>query len=259
MKGILFYFSGTGNTKWAADRIKERFEFYGSTLELSNIELNEENNINNYEYLVIGMPIHAESAPRIVSDFVKQLPKVENDMKCIVYSTQRSKRGSAVDYIEKLLKVNGYKVIVKACIQMPNNYHFISKKEQTEEDIKELMSKAGSDIKQLVIDFINEDKTKVSSLGIRQIVDRMANNIFYKSLHTMSKSMTSGDECNKCGLCLRNCPVGNITFENGHALFHSKCIMCLRCIYICPVNSIKYNGRKTNQTQKNIISSLDIR
>ena len=60
MKGILFYFSGTGNTKWVADRIKERFEFYGSKLEMSNIELNEENNIEDYEFLIFGMPIHAE-------------------------------------------------------------------------------------------------------------------------------------------------------------------------------------------------------
>lgn len=259
MKGILFYFSGTGNTKWVADRIKERFEFYGSTLKLSNIELNEDNNINDYEYLVIGMPIHAKSAPRIVSDFIKQLPRAEYAIKCIVYSTQNAKTGSAVDYIEKLLKVKGYNVIVKACILMPNNYRFISKKVKIEENTEELMNKAICDVKQLVIDFINVDKTKITSSIIIQTLDRMASNVFYKSLSTMSKSMTSSDECTKCGICLRNCPVGSITFENGHALFHSKCIICLRCIYICPVNAIKYNGRKIDQTQKNIINSLDIR
>ncbi|MBY6828977.1 4Fe-4S binding protein, partial [Clostridium botulinum] len=63
----------------------------------------------------------------------------------------------------------------------------------------------------------------------------------------------------KCGMCVRNCPKGNIVFENGGVVFHSNCILCLRCIYICPSNAIVYKEKRIDQIEKNIIKLLDIK
>ncbi|WP_242866417.1 hypothetical protein [Clostridium ljungdahlii] len=47
MKGILYYFSGTGNTKWVADRFKEKFQFYNVDIDLAYIQAVEEREIKN--------------------------------------------------------------------------------------------------------------------------------------------------------------------------------------------------------------------
>ncbi len=39
MNGILFYFSGTGNTKWVADRIEDKLCKLDNTIHKVNIEI----------------------------------------------------------------------------------------------------------------------------------------------------------------------------------------------------------------------------
>jgi len=59
MKGILYYFSGTGNTKWVADRFKDEFRLNNIDLQLVNIESLEEINIRGCDFLIIGSSVYA--------------------------------------------------------------------------------------------------------------------------------------------------------------------------------------------------------
>lgn len=45
--------------------------------------------------------------------------------------------------------------------------------------------------------------------------------------------------CRECAVCVKGCPVGAITIENGVTkIDHSQCIKCLCCYEFCPHNSI---------------------
>lgn len=261
MKGILCYFSGTGNTKWAADRFKERFNFYGVELELLNIEKNSTFDIDNYEFFIVGTPIYAESGPKIVDDFIKRFPenKKKEKMRCMLYSTQGAAAAAAVVIYRKLLEAKGYNVMVQTMIQMPNNYYFAFGKKPSEETKIKILDDAKQKIRKLTEDFIQDKKVIESVSGARVLVGKLVVKSYWRFLPSMSRHLKSTDECTKCGVCLKNCPNSNITFEDGHAIFHSNCMMCLRCIHQCPINAIRYKGKKIEQTQKDIIKNLDIR
>lgn len=256
MKGILYYFSGTGNTKWAGDRFKDSFYKHGIEIDLVNIENVEEFEIDNYDFIILGTSVYAELEPKIVDDFIEKLPNNKNNMKAIVYSTQAAKTASAVSILKGKLGKKGYKVAAESMLQMSNNYYFgVGKK--TEQHIFDIAKdNAYKQVNEIVENFLNNKDTKVHLNYLRIAGAKLICKSYSRLFPKMSKNFTSTEECTKCGLCLRNCPKGNITFENSGAVFHSKCMFCMRCIHICPINAIRYKGKKIEQTQKDMIKNL---
>lgn len=51
-------------------------------------------------------------------------------------------------------------------------------------------------------------------------------------------------KCNRCGTCVRMCPVGAISIADPCKTDAHLCISCGRCINVCPVNARHYKGVK---------------
>lgn len=45
-------------------------------------------------------------------------------------------------------------------------------------------------------------------------------------------------KCVHCGLCVRDCPFGNIKTVNGKFVFGKNCALCMRCVMHCPKEAI---------------------
>ncbi|AZV55186.1 EFR1 family ferrodoxin [Clostridium sp. AWRP] len=258
MKGILYYFSGTGNTKWVADRFKEKFQFYNIDIDLAYIQSVEERKIEKYDFIIIGFPVHWKLPPKIVTNFLNRLNNTKENTRAIVYSTQGASSSSASCFVAGCLKKKGYVPDIQVSIKMPNNFYFFIGKKYNESEIENLLVSVDKKITNIVESFIKGRIVKESNSLIRLQFSKVLHSVFKGRVPKLSRNISSTKDCVKCGLCLRNCPQGNITFENGHAVFHSKCILCLRCIHICPINAIRYRGKKIEQTQKNIIQVLDL-
>lgn len=263
MRGILYYFSGTGNTKWVADRFKENFRLYNSDVDLMDIQYVEEDiqdeQLSNYDFIIIGSPVHVEFPPKIVKDFLDKFNSLKKMKRVIIYCTQASESSSACCFIAKCLKKKkGYTISAQINVKMPNNYYFFIGKKPTKNEIEDLLISANQKVKNTVENFIKSKIIKENTFFIKFELSKILYSVFKNMIPRLSRNIYSTRECNKCGLCLRNCPQGNITFEGGHAVFHSKCILCLRCIHICPINVIRYKNKKIDQTQKNIIKVLNL-
>lgn len=258
MKGVLYYFSGTGNTKWVADRFKENFKSYGIDIKLVNIESEESINIKCYDFIVVGSVVHSNMEPKIVSDFLKKLPNTKKKMKTIIYSTQGGKSSVAVLSMAKKISQKGYDIVIQSAIRMPNNCYFISGKKTTKKEENEILKNASEKVKELIKIFIDNKRLKENNSIFKMGIGKISSKLFKNSLPKLSKNLTAIEECKKCGLCLRNCPKNNITFEDGHAVFHSKCMLCLRCMNICPINGIRYKNKKIEQVQRDRINVLNL-
>jgi len=56
------------------------------------------------------------------------------------------------------------------------------------------------------------------------------------------------DQCIKCSLCLKHCPVDAISYkEDKITIDHELCIACMRCINYCPKNAFRLNGKQLIQ------------
>lgn len=258
MRGLLYYFSGTGNTKYAADRFHDEFKFYGFNVDLMSIEKNESPSLENHDFLILGTPVYAGLPPKIVFNFVDKLPKADK-MKCILYSTSAYGKASALKLLKSRIEEKNYDVVLETRIKMPNNFILKNvKKERTDIVLRDL-KRAEKQVKDITAMFLKDEKKPARTLGLNCAFAKIENKIYRNILPNLSKNFSVSDECTKCGICLRNCPSSSITFENESVVFHTSCMMCMRCINICPVNAVMFKGKKTAQNQKDTLRLLGLK
>ena len=65
-------------------------------------------------------------------------------------------------------------------------------------------------------------------------------NIFPGFRSRIGVRITRQSNCDGCGLCEKNCPVGAI--RNGR--IHAECIRCLRCVTNCPQKALQYKNNR---------------
>jgi ferredoxin len=63
---------------------------------------------------------------------------------------------------------------------------------------------------------------------------------FGLALRLAGKDLAVNKACSQCGLCVRNCPAGNIYEKNGRIRFRFSCSCCMRCIYSCPKDALNF-------------------
>ncbi|MCA0386417.1 MAG: 4Fe-4S binding protein [Firmicutes bacterium] len=52
------------------------------------------------------------------------------------------------------------------------------------------------------------------------------------------------EACTNCGLCIRICPMKNLSEDEKTPKAAGHCALCLRCYNYCPVQAITYMGKK---------------
>jgi ferredoxin len=55
------------------------------------------------------------------------------------------------------------------------------------------------------------------------------------------------DRCTICNICVKLCPVDNITMDENGIKFGDKCEYCFGCIQFCPQNAIEFGKLKRTE------------
>ena len=238
MKHKIFYFTGTGNSLWAA-------RVLGSDLEDSEITpiLNPSmEGLHDAETVGVVFPVYMHRIPYLVADFLKTLPELDY---LYAVAVNAGDTGQAFSYFNKQLSttLNGLKTGFS--IVTPSNYLPFGeavtgeKRERLLNTAKAKLSRVSKIIRERKSFFDRED-----GFFKKNIVPGMLYSAGYKFLKSLDKKFYADDSCTSCGICEKVCPVGNITRPEGRPVWHNNCQMCFACINLCPESSIQY-GKKT--------------
>ena len=245
----IIYFSGTGNTKFIAQTIKEELEKHNINSDLINIE-KDKINLDNYKSIIIGGPVYVERYPEIL------LKYVENNLKkykgrCMLFSTQANRNATVTfqNFINKFPHLN---VTYCMFIPMPNNfYNFFSKKMSKEEEIK-LIKNAILKVRKEIKEFLNGKINLYPKKNINvKMVDSVYNMVYpYYARYLNNRINIDNDKCIHCKICEKNCPVKSIKITDK-AKFDNNCTLCQRCLSKCPKNAFIYKKKEIEQYNPN--------
>ena len=243
---IIYYFSGTGNTWWVANKLQQQLRAKKHQVECYSIEtLTEEDvieQVNAVEHIVLGFPVYGSTAPRPMLDFIQQFPIATNKQSISIFATHAMASGDSAYHIGLLFNHKGYELEQTRHFIMMNNFHIPKFKFYRPKNDYRLDKRLEKTLPKV------ENFAKEISNGYKHII---GNNIFDhmlgdlqrrhidKAINSVSKELkVDTTRCIKCGKCQRICPMQNIEMYQDTYRFGYKCTLCLRCYSQCPASAI---------------------
>ena len=239
----IYYFSGTGNTLLVVREMEAVFRENGVEAHLYPIEGSNLHDINLNHTQGVAFPVAIFSTYNFVWNFVKSLPKARGT-EIFMVDTLAGFSGGVVGTMREIVKKKGYKPIGAKEIVMPPNVFYV----QDEDTCQKKVVKGLAEARKYALDLINE-KTSWGKVPI------LSDAMYYTSLSMLKLVETDlhqkwfymgvdREKCNKCGICVQLCPLGNIEMQEGDfPEHHLHCEYCLRCASFCPQEAIpcKFN------------------
>lgn len=264
---MIFYFSATGNTKWAASKLADATK--EELIVISDVITSDCHfYLKHNERVGFLFPVHGWRVPVIVRKFIKKLFLIKDgdwNEKPFTYSvcTAGDDIGYTIDnYLINSIRQNeslkalhitdidsAYSLIMpEAYVGLP--FMDVDNKEKEE-------SKINNSCKQLntICEDISNRKCGVYKLNrgsFPWIKSKVIGAVFEDFLITDKPFHIISSRCIKCGICAKVCPVSNITFENGKEPYwnHSdNCLTCFNCYHHCPHHAIEYGNRTKHKGQ----------
>lgn len=254
MKGIIIYFSGTGNTKYAAELFSKEFESAGCKMEMHSVEENYKIIPDSYDFLILGCPKYCEYPVLSFVKYIKQnIPPSQKRIKTIMFVTQAGPLGTDFKGISKILNSKNHELVSSKSIVVANNFLIMkSFKETSDEVINKNDGILRKQIHEMVQNFLDGKYENEIINPFLSGLNKSVAFIFDKMTSGFVKKYSVSDDCVKCGLCVKMCPNKNIRLNEDRIEFGKNCMLCMRCMNICPKNAILYNTKKIPQYRKHI-------
>ena len=280
---MIFYFSGTGNTKWAASKLaaatREDLISIAPYMRAdeSSHNLAEPFILKENERLGFVFPVHGWRVPKLVREFISKMKilrdssdataknkaKADDSLKnrpfayCVC--TAGDSIGLTIENLNKVISQNPSlqalgitEVSSSYSLIMPESYIGLPFMDVDPKESEIRKKENAAQELAVVCEEIFDRKEGINRLvkgPIPWFFTKVVGGFFENVLITDKRFHVEKDRCVKCGICANVCPVGDI--KGGHGeypvwLHHKDCLTCFTCYHHCPHHAIEFG----NQTQK---------
>ncbi len=237
---MVIYFSGTGNSEYVARRLAH----------LSDDKAVSLNEFDRKENLIVGsriiwvFPIYSWGLPCVVESFIRRVAIKENIPHYMV-CTCGDDIGNAHRQWRKLMQMKGWNDVAAYSVIMPNTYTLMT---GFDVDSNEVVSRKLNDAPERIEYIVGRIKQEVKEDDVKRGAWAWVKSAiiypYFKRYCMSPRPFHYTEKCVGCGLCGKECPMGNIKMIDGKPSWDDNCAMCLRCYHVCPHRSVQY-GKKT--------------
>ena len=242
MKGLIFYYSGSGNTKLCCEYIGKKLD--NIDVELFDIVKNKKiPDLNEYD--IVGFATFTDffAPPYLFEKFVEGIPK-ENDKMAFVFHTYGIFPGKTPFLMGTQVTARGFKVVAHHSLKSPESYPPAvargtgDQNNPQEKDLNglELFIRGLNEILKSFTDG-NEIKTsKIKKGGIMGLI--FGNSSRTTARKDMGEKFVDESLCSECGTCEKGCPYNAIVLSPKPKFDMEKCYGCWYCYNHCPNKAI---------------------
>ena len=209
----IFYFTGTGNSLFAARKITD---IAGAEL-VSMPQAIAEQKTYTDDSIGFVYPQYSIGLPKMVRSFI--LNNTFNADYFFAVDLYSFIHANALGEIAALIPLN-----YGAYLKTPNNFILLF---NPPKDPSIMLAKAESKLENITNDIINRVDKPVKS---RKSIGN-ATKYFGKSKFKLTAN------CTKCGVCIKICPASNIKLDEN-INFGDSCENCFACVNLCPAHAI---------------------
>lgn len=248
---MIFWFSGTGNSLWLAQRLHEAT---GETLIPMGEAMTRGDTVYalaEHERIGFVFPIYGWNMPRVVRQFISRL-QLSNYKNNYTYfaCTCGDDMGTTEAQVARLLASKGWKLGGAYALKMPNTYvclpgFDVDSLSVAGEKLRQAPA-AAERICQMVL-----EKRRVKHMTLPGRMPWTKTHIlgtFFHRFLTDSRRFHAEDTCIGCGKCAAACPLHNITMQDRPS-WGADCTMCLSCYHHCPHHAVAYGTATRNKGQ----------
>ena len=213
---MVFYFSGTGNSRYVAQHLSEQL---GDELVSMN-RLIRQRRLDPYtaQYaftsevpFVVVCPTYCWHVPKVVEEFLLD-SRFLGSREMYFLLTCGSGTGQAAAHAEKICGELSLEFMGLTSILMPENYITLFHAPEADE----------------AVGIIRASRAQVENIA-KQILIR----------HTVKDSYSGSYNTTEAKLC----PLANIRMQDGKPVWQGSCTQCQSCIAVCPVDAIEFGHR----------------
>ncbi|MDD4032311.1 MAG: EFR1 family ferrodoxin [Bacteroidales bacterium] len=250
-KLVVYYFSGTGNSKNVAIWLSRVAEEKNIPCELINIALIDRLSINPPDpeaVIAFVSPIHGFNYPPVMVNFLMRFPKGKN--KILLMNTRAGMligkwitpglSGIAFYLAALILRLKGFSIKAMYPVDLPSNWISLH-----------------PGLNDRTVKFLHERNKEKVTVFARQVLSGKSN---FRGLHDivqdlivlpislgyyfigrffLAKTFYASSDCNRCDLCIKGCPVKAIIKVDNRPFWTFHCESCMKCMGNCPKRAIE--------------------
>lgn len=234
---MIVCFSGTGNTRWAADCLAHAL---GETVydAFSAIREKKSATLTSERPWIFAAPTYGWQLPGVFTDFVRRAD-LAGSRDAYFVTTCGSDAGAPERELRALCAEKGLTFRGILEVVMPENY--VAMFPVPDEDASARIIRRARPVLEGGAACIRRG----CDFPVRRTgpADRLKStwvNRFFTRVLVRSGPFRAEDACMGCGACAALCPTANIRMEDGRPLWGQDCIHCMACICRCPREAIEY-------------------
>ena len=246
-----FYFSGTGNTRWAVAEFTKIIQDQGHQAELISIDIGSQLTdeqirtiVNDADGIGFANPIYGGDLPPIMRAFLNRvmglIGPLPSPKSTYVINTYGYANAFGPTETAKLLAGSGLKLTAYVNIQLCNNV--ASSKPLDRKKLAKRIVRGRQELQRLADSLIAGHK-RIKGHGPQLMIGAMIRKKVPEAIAKFYQTLgVDGNICTRCMICVKNCPTGSIRLKGGRFVFSAGCTACMRCYNFCPTGAITIDG-----------------